>query len=89
MLGEVPSNPIPQPISFAGTLPDMPVSLVTLSASNNHFSGQIPASVGASPNLRTLKLGNNQLLGTVPSGEEACARLLGRGCGREDIFAHM
>lgn len=55
-----------QPLT--GTLPDMTTTLVTFGASNNRLTGPLPASLGRTPNLRTLRVGGNRFSGTVPSG---------------------
>ncbi|WVZ68879.1 hypothetical protein U9M48_017760 [Paspalum notatum var. saurae] len=52
---------------FNGSIPATAAALQVFTADNNHFSGEIPASLGdGMPLLQTLNLSGNQLSGGIP-----------------------
>ena len=53
--------------SFEGALPDLPLSIVSLSAWGNGFKGNIPLSLCNRSSLMVLDLSDNSFTGSVPS----------------------
>ncbi|KAF8025336.1 hypothetical protein BT93_F2240 [Corymbia citriodora subsp. variegata] len=53
--------------SFQGPLPILPLSTVDFSASDNHFTTEIPSLICQSSSLQYLSLSNNTLSGNMPS----------------------
>ncbi|CDY17125.1 BnaA05g10630D [Brassica napus] len=52
---------------FSGALPDLPLSIVSLSAWGNGFKGNIPLSLCNRSSLMVLDLSDNSFTGSVPS----------------------